>query len=101
MKVAEYIHGKHSVHDIKYHIVWITKYRYKILTGKVAQRVQELTHTGMSSKRDTVIESSVGKDHIHMLVSAPTNIAPSKIVQYLKGRSSKLLQNGDKNHFKV
>ena len=52
MKVAEYVHGEHSVHDIKYHIVWITKYRYKILTGKVAQRVQELTHTGMSSKRD-------------------------------------------------
>ena len=35
----------------------------------------------------------MGKDHIHMLVSAPTNIAPSKIVQYLKGRSSKLLQD--------
>ena len=35
----------------------------------------------------------MGKDHIHMLVSAPINIAPSKIAQYLKGRSSKLLQD--------
>jgi len=51
MRVAEYIHGEHLVHDIKYHIVWITKYRYKILTGKVAQRVRKLL-TGMSSKRD-------------------------------------------------
>ena len=46
MKVAEYIHGEHSVHDIKYHIVWITKYRYKILTVKVAQRVRELLIQG-------------------------------------------------------
>ena len=93
MKVAEYIHGEHSVHDIKYHIVWITKYRYKILTGKVAQRVRELLIKGCRARGITIIEGSVGKDHIHMLVSAPTNIAPSKIVQYLKGRSSKLLQD--------
>ena len=93
MKVAEYIHGEHSVHDIKYHIVWITKYRYKILTGKVAQRVRKLLIQGCRARGITIIEGSVGKDHIHMLVSAPTNIAPSKIVQYLKGRSSKLLQD--------
>ena len=85
--MAEYIHGEHSVHDIKYHIVWITKYRYKILTGKVAQRVRELLIQGCRARGITIIEGSVGKDHIHMLVSAPTNIAPSKIVQYLKGRS--------------
>ena len=93
MRVAEYIHGEHSVHDIKYHIVWITKYRYKILTGKVAQRVRELPIQGCRARGITIIEGSVGKDHIHMLVSAPTNIAPSKIAQYLKGRSSKLLQD--------
>ena len=87
------MHGEHSVHDIKYHIVWITKYRYKILTGKIAQRVRELLIQGCRARGITIIEGSVGKGHIHMLISAPTNIAPSKIVQYLKGRSSKLLQD--------
>ena len=87
------MHGEHSVHDIKYHIVWITKYRYKILTGKIAQRVREPLIQGCRARGITIIEGSVGKDHIHMLISAPTNIAPSKIVQYLKGRSSKLLQD--------
>ena len=75
IKTTEYIHGEHTVHDIKYHLVWITKYRYKILLGKIAKRAKELLI-----------------DHIHMLISAPTNLAPSKIAQYLKGRSSKLLQ---------
>ena len=91
--MAEYMHGEHSVHDIKYHIVWITKYRYKILTGKIVKRVWELLIQGCRARGITIIEGSVGKDHIHVFISAPTNIAPSKIVQYLKGRSSKLLQD--------
>ena len=38
------------------------------------------------------MQGSVGKEHIHLLVSCPPNMAPSKLVQYLKGRSSRLLQ---------
>ena len=38
------------------------------------------------------MEGSVGKEHVHMLISCPTHIAPAKIVQYLKGRSSRLIQ---------
>jgi putative transposase len=91
--MAEYIHGEHSVHDIKYHLVWITKYRYKILIGEIAKRCRELLIQGCKVRGITIIEGSVGKDHIHMLISAPTNLAPSKIAQYLKGRSSKLLQD--------
>jgi hypothetical protein len=42
IKMAEYLHSKHIIHDIKYHVVWITKYRYKILTGEIAKRAREL-----------------------------------------------------------
>jgi hypothetical protein len=38
------------------------------------------------------VEGSVGKEHVYMLVSSPTHIAPAKLVQYLKGRSSRLIQ---------
>ena len=92
------MHGKHSVHDIKYHIVWITKYRYKILTGKIAQRVRELLIQGCRARGIAIIEGSVGKDHIHMLISAPTNIAPSKIVQYLR---KAVLQNCCKMNLEI
>ena len=40
-----------------------------------------------------IVEGSIGKDHVHMLVSCPPSIAPSKIAQYLKGRSSRLIQD--------
>jgi len=40
----------------------------------------------------TIVEGSIGKDHVHMLVSCPTSLASGKIAQYLKGRSSRLIQ---------
>ena len=89
--MAEY-GGSHTIFDIKYHFVWLTKYRYKIITGKVAQRLRELLIQGCNSRGITIIEGAVGKDHVHMLLSCPTDMAPSKIIQYLKGRSSRLLQ---------
>ena len=90
--MAEYTRGSHTVHDIKYHIVWITKYRYEILTKRIAERLRELLIQGCESRGITIVEGSVGKEHVHMLISCPTHIAPAKIVQYLKGRSSRLIQ---------
>ena len=84
--------SSHAVYDIEYHIVWTTKYRYKVLTGKVAERLRNLLRQGCEARGIKIIRGSVGKDHVHMLVSCPPTMAPCKIVQYLKGRSSKMLQ---------
>ncbi len=90
--MAEYKKGGHAVYDIKYHFVWITKYRYKVLKGQVAIRARDLLKQGCEAKGLTIIKGSVGPDHVHMLLSCPTNLSPSQIMQYLKGRSSHLLQ---------
>jgi putative transposase len=90
--MAEYQRGSHTIHDIKYHIIWITKYRYEILTKRIAERLRELLIQGCESRGITIVEGSVGKEYVHMLISCPTHIAPAKIVQYLKGRSSRLIQ---------
>ncbi len=92
MIMAEYKKGGHAVYDIKYHFVWITKYRYKVLKGQVAVRARDLLKQGCEAKGLTIIKGSVGPDHVHMLLSCPTNLSPSQIMQYLKGRSSHLLQ---------
>src|SRR5450756_2042805 len=84
--------SSHAVYDIEYHIVWTTKYRYKVLTGKVAERLRNLLRQGCEARGIKIIRGSVGKDHVHMLVSCPPTMAPCKIVQYLKCRSSKMLQ---------
>ena len=90
--MAEFRKGSHTVYDIQYHIVWTTKYRYKVISGKIAERLRELVRQGCSARGITIISGSVSKDHVHMLISCPPTLAPSKIMQYLKGRSSKMLQ---------
>ena len=91
--MAEYRKGSHNTYDIKYHIIWVTKYRYKVLEGKIAQRLRELIRQGCEARGMTIIQGSIGKDHVHMLISCPPDLSPSKIAQYIKGRSSKLIQD--------
>ena len=91
--MVEYRKGSHTIYDIKYHVVWVTKYRYKMLNKSIGERLRELIRQGCETIGVTIVQGSIGNDHVHMLLSCPTNIAPSKIVQYLKGRSSKLLQD--------
>ena len=90
--MGEFRKGSHAVYDIQYHIVWTTKYRYKVLRDKVAERLRELLKQGCSTLDITIIRGSVAREHVHMLISCPPTLAPSKIMQYLKGKSSKMLQ---------
>jgi putative transposase len=88
----EYNKSSHTAYDIKYHIIWVTKYRFKMLRGEVALRLRELIRQGCEARGIVIVQGSVGSDHVHLLLSCPPSLAPSKIVQYLKGRSSRLLQ---------
>ena len=90
--MGEYRHAGHAVTDLKYHMVWITKYRYQVLRGDVAGRARELIRQICAAREVTIIRGAVSPDHIHMLVAAPPQISPSKLVQFIKGRSSRLLQ---------
>jgi putative transposase len=90
--MGEYRKGGHTVYDIEYHIVWTTKYRYKILNGQIGARLRDLLRQGCDARGITIIRGNVRPDHVHMLISCPPTLAPSKIVQYLKGRSSKMIQ---------
>jgi putative transposase len=85
--MAEYRPGAHAVYDIKYHLIRITKYRYKVLQGRVAERARDVVRQICEAREVVIIRGAVSPDHIHMLVSAPPQLAPSKLVQYIKGRS--------------
>ena len=78
--------------DLKYHVIWVTKYRYKILQGDIAERARDLLRQICVAREVTIIRGAVSPDHIHMLVAAPPQLSPSKLVQFMKGRSSRLLQ---------
>jgi putative transposase len=81
----------HSVYDIKYHIVWITKYRKPILNKDIGVRLRELIQQICTSLDIQIIKGHVSKDHIHIMISVPPYISVSKLVQSLKGRTSRKL----------
>jgi putative transposase len=91
--MAEYLHRGHTRYDIKYHIVWITKYRYKVITPEIGKRLKELLIQGCNCRGIVIVSGHIDKDHVHLLLSCPPSLAPAKIVQYLKGRSSHILQD--------
>lgn len=90
--MAEYRRSAHAVFDLKYHVVWITKYRYKVLRGRIAERARDLIRQVCEARDVVIVRGAVSPDHIHMLLSAPADLAPAKLVQYIKGRSSRRLQ---------
>ena len=84
----DYRTGSHTVYNIEYHFVWVTKYRYKVLTGDIAARVRELVRQTCEAFEIRILKGVVSLDHMHILVSAPPTLAPSEIMRRIKGRSA-------------
>ena len=83
----------HSVYDLKYHLVWITKYRKQVLRGEIAFRLRELVRQTCATLDVYILSGHVAVDHVHLLVSVPPQVSVSDLMQRIKGRSSrKLLQ---------
>ena len=89
--MEHYRKSSHTVFDIKYHIVWITKYRKPILRGDIAVRVRDLIREICKAKDVEIIKGYVSKDHVHLFVSVPPHISVSKLVQSIKGKTSRKL----------
>ena len=86
--MESYKRGSHTVWDCKYHLVWVTKYRYAVLGGDVGQRCRELLRETARAHEIVVHAGSINRDHVHLLLSIPPSLSVSRAVQYLKGRSS-------------
>ena len=90
--MENYRKSSHCTYDIKYHLVWITKYRKPVITGQIAVRTRELVRMICHSNEVEILAGHVGSDHIHLLVSVPPHLSASKLVQYIKGNTSRKLQ---------
>ena len=89
--MENYRTASHTRFDIKYHFVWTTKYRKGLLSGQVALRLRELVREICRTNDIEILQGHVSRDHVHVLVSAPPNMSPSKIMQYVKGKTSRKL----------
>jgi putative transposase len=89
--MENYRTSSHSRFDIKYHLVWVTKYRKAVLYGEVGHRLRALIIEICKTYEIEILSGYVSKDHVHFLVSCPPNLSASQIVQYLKGKTSRKL----------
>jgi len=67
--VKRYQVGAHTKHDLKVHLVWIPKYRKKVLTGQVAIRVRDLIRQITMEHEIAILSWKIASDHIHVLVA--------------------------------
>jgi putative transposase len=88
IKQKRYWSGAHTKHRMLYHIVWIPKYRKRVLKGAIASRIKELLEECAAINRWYIDELNIQHDHVHMLIRLRPDVSVSKVVQLLKGRSS-------------
>ena len=82
----------HTVSDLTVHIVWSTKYRYKVLEGDIQKRCRALLIQVCEAEDVVILKGVVSQDHIHMHVNYLPSVSISNLVKKLKGRSSRRLQ---------
>src|SRR3989338_6220747 len=78
----------HSVFDCKYHVVFIPKYRRKVLYGSLRPHLGKVFRQLAQQKECRVEEGHLMPDHVHMLLSIPPKYAVSQVVGYMKGKSA-------------
>ena len=84
--------GCHSVYSLQFHLVLVTKYRKKVLVGKLAQRLKEIVEEVAKHFKVKIIEQETDKDHIHILFSGRPTLTLSKFVNSLKSVTSRKLR---------
>jgi putative transposase len=97
--MENYRKGSDTIYVSKYHLVWITKYRKKVLVSYVTERVRELIRQICKANEIDILKGRISKNHVHVFVSVPPHLWVSKLVQYLKVKTSiKLLQEYKQLH---
>ena len=81
----------HTKWKCQYHIVFIPKYRKKILYGRLRQDVHDIIKILCGYKKVEIIEGAVCKDHVHLCVSIPPKMSVSSFMGYLKGKSALMI----------
>jgi len=84
--MSKYKKLSHVIYKCDYHIVWVPKYRFRILQGQVKSLVEEDIRMLCEWKRAEILEMNVQVDHIHLVVSLPPKISVSSFMGILKGK---------------
>ena len=78
----------HSRWECKYHVVWIPKYRRKMLYGQLRKYLGQVFKDLACSRESEVIEGHMMPDHVHMLISIPPKYSVAQVIGFIKGKSA-------------
>ena len=90
--MARYVTGAHTKHRLQYHLVWIPKYRKRVMRGKIASRLRQLLYEACRVNMWWTSEMSIQEDHIHLVVQIPPQYSVAEVVQIFKGGTSRMLR---------
>ncbi|MDP2923259.1 MAG: IS200/IS605 family transposase [Candidatus Omnitrophota bacterium] len=86
-----YRRSPHVVYTLKYHFVWITKYRYRMIEGWMKEYLKKLISQICDDMGIVIEEAQIGKEHLHMCLSVPPKYSPSEVMKQIKGITSERL----------
>ena len=90
--MTDYSLGSHTKFHHRYHIVWVTKYRYKVLTPEIRYRIREITRQICNQMGVTIIKGVLSSDHVHLFVEIPPKVSVSDFMRRVKGCTSRKVQ---------
>ena len=83
--------SSHAVYELKYHFVWVPKYRARILGGEVSRYLKKVFREIAQEYGFTIVTIEIMEDHVHVLIEAPPAYSPSHVVQVMKSVSAREL----------
>jgi len=86
--MSEIRSANHTRWECKYHIVFIPKYRKKVIYGEIKKDLGELFHRLAKQKECIIEEGHLMGDHVHMLISIPPKHSVAQVVGFIKGKSA-------------
>ena len=84
--------GRHVVFNLHVHLVFVTKYRQKVFTKEILDDMQQIFESVCSDFEAQLVEFDGENDHVHLLVNYPPKVSISKLVNSLKGVSSRMIR---------
>lgn len=92
LAMARYGTGAHTKHRLQYHLVWIPKYRKRVLQGKIAIRLKKLLYEACRMNGWWLSEMAIQPDHIHIVIQTLPKNSVAEVVQIIKGGTSRVLR---------
>ena len=86
--MSNYRKLQHTEWDCKYHVIFIPKYRRKVLYGTIREQLGEIFRRLARQRECEIEEGHLVADHVHMMISIPPKHSVSQVVGYIKGKSA-------------